>query len=148
MLTKKKVLAVDDNELNLDVIKDALGDKYSLKTAETGEEALEVAVDFRPDIILLDIMLPGIDGYEVCQQIRAEPALRHTRIIMVSAKILTSERIEGYEAGANIYIAKPFDEGELLTHVRTQLHLAILEKAEKPIRAIIYDQVAGLQTLN
>ena len=148
MLTKKKVLAVDDNELNLDVIKDVLGDKYSLKTAETGEEALEVAVDFRPDIILLDIMLPGIDGYEVCQQIRAEPALRHTRIIMVSAKILTSERIEGYEAGANIYIAKPFDEGELLTHVHTQLRLAVLEKAEKPIRAIIYDQVAGLQTLN
>jgi len=137
MQAKKRVLAVDDNEFNIEIIKELLDDEYNLKTATTGEKALEVAVDFRPDIILLDIMLPGMDGYEVCQQIRANPALRHTRIIMVSAKAMTSERIEGYEAGANVYIAKPFDGDELLTKIRKELHLAALEKVEEPIRAII-----------
>ena len=137
MQAKKRVLAVDDNELNLEIIKEILDDEYNLKTATTGEEALEVAVDFRPDIILLDIMLPGTDGYEVCRQIRANPALRHIRIIMVSAKAMTSERIEGYEAGANVYIAKPFDGDELLKKVRNELRLADLEKIEEPIKGII-----------
>jgi len=140
MQAKKRVLAVDDNELNLEIIKKVLDDEYNLKTATTGEKALEIAVDYRPDIILLDIMLPDMDGYEICQQIRANPALRHTRIIMVSAKAMTSERIEGYEAGANIYIAKPFDGEELLMKIRSQLRLAALEKVEEPIKAIIYGQ--------
>ncbi len=137
MQAKKRVLAVDDNEFNQEIVKEALDDEYNLKTATTGEEALEVAVDFRPDIILLDIMMPGIDGYEVCQQIRANPALRHTRIIIISAKAMTSERIVGYEAGANAYIAKPFDEDELLTKIRKELCLADLEEVEEPIKAII-----------
>ena len=140
MQTKKRVLAVDDGKLNLEIIKEILDDEYNLKTATTGEEALEVAIDFRPDVILLDIMLPGMDGYEVCQQIRANPALRYTKIIMVSAKAMTSERIEGYEAGANVYIAKPFDEDELLTKIHKVLQLAALEKEEDPIKAIIDGQ--------
>jgi putative two-component system response regulator len=132
------VLAVDDSALNLEIIKEVLDDEYDLKTARTGEEALKVAFDFRPDIMLLDIMLPNMDGYEVCQKIRANPALRHTRIIMVSAKAMTSERIEGYEAGANVYIAKPFDADELLTKIRDQIRLADQEKEEGPIKAIIH----------
>ena len=140
MQAKKRVLAIDDGELNIEIIKEVLDDEYNLKTATTGEKALEVAVDFRPDIILLDIMLPGMDGYEVCHQIRANPALRHTRIIMVSAKAMTSERIEGYEAGANVYIAKPFDGDELLMKIRSQLRLAALEKVEEPINAVIDGQ--------
>jgi putative two-component system response regulator len=138
MQTKRRVLAVDDSTLNLEIVKEVLDDEYNLKTARTGEEALKVALDFRPDIILLDIMLPNMDGYEVCHQIRANPALRHTRIIMVSAKAMTSERIEGYEAGANVYIAKPFDGGELLTKIRNQIRLADQEKEEGPIEAIIH----------
>ncbi|OHB84740.1 MAG: hypothetical protein A2Z38_11070 [Planctomycetes bacterium RBG_19FT_COMBO_48_8] len=147
MEAKKKVLAVDDNKLNTEIIKEILDDDYNLKTVTTGEKALEVAVDFRPDIILLDIMLPGMDGYEVCQQIRANPDLRHTRIIMVSAKAMTSERIEGYEAGANVYIAKPFNGDELLTKIRKELQLADLEKEQEPIRAIIEGRVDDSQTL-
>jgi CheY-like chemotaxis protein len=141
MQAKKRVLAVDDNELNIEIIKELLDGDYNLKIAGTGEKALEVAVDFRPDIILLDIMLPGMDGYEVCHQIRANPDLRHTRIIMISAKAMTSERIEGYEAGANVYIAKPFDGDELLTKIRKELQLAVLEKEQEPIKAIIEGRV-------
>ena len=137
MQMKKKVLAVDDSDLNLEVIKEILDDEYELKMARSGKEALDVAVDFQPDVVLLDIMMPDIDGYEVCQQIRANPALRHTRVIMVSAKAMTSERIEGYQAGANVYIAKPFDENELLAKIRQQIRLADMEKEEEPIKAII-----------
>jgi len=147
MQAKKRVLAVDDNNLNIEIVKEILDDDYNLKTVTTGEQALEVAVDFQPDIILLDIMLPGIDGYEVCQQIRANPDLRHTRIIMISAKAMTSERIEGYEAGANVYIAKPFDGDELLNKIRKELQLADLEKEQEPIKAIIDGRVDDSQTL-
>jgi DNA-binding response OmpR family regulator len=135
MQTKKKVLAVDDNQLNLEIIEQGLANEYNLKTATTGEEALEIAADFQPDIVLLDIMLPGIDGYEVCQRIRNNPALKNTRIIMVSAKAMTSERIEGYQAGANVYISKPFNENELMKKIRQQIRLADMEKEEGSIMA-------------
>ena len=137
MQAKKRVLAVDDCQLNLEIIKEVLGDEYDIRTATSGREALEVAFDFRPDIVLLDIMMPGMDGYEVCHQIRVDPALWHTRIIMVSAKTMTSERIEGYQAGTNVYIAKPFDGDELLNQIRKELRQAALEKEEEPITAII-----------
>ena len=137
MRAKKRVLAVDDCQLNLEIIKEVLGDEYDIRTATSGREALEFAFDFKPDIVLLDIMMPGMDGYEVCHQIRAHPALRHTRIIMVSAKAMTSERIEGYQAGTNVYIAKPFDGDELLNQIRKELRQAALEKEEEPITAII-----------
>jgi CheY-like chemotaxis protein len=137
MQVKKRVLAVDDCELNLEIIKEILGDEYDVRTATSGREALEVAFDFQPDIILLDIMMPGMDGYQVCHQIRAHPPLRHTRIIMVSAKAMSSERIEGYQAGTNVYIAKPFDGDELLNQIRKELRQAAMEKEKEPIRAII-----------
>ena len=137
MQVKNKVLAVDDCQLNLDIIKEVLADEYDIRTATSGAQALDVAFDFRPDIVLLDIMMPGMDGYQVCQQIRANPALKHTRIIMVSAKAMSSERIEGYQAGTNVYIAKPFDEDELLKKIRKELQQAALEKEEEPIKAII-----------
>jgi DNA-binding response OmpR family regulator len=137
MQTKKKVLAVDDNEINLEIIEEVLDDEYNFKTATTGKEALKIAADFRPDIVLLDIMLPDMDGYAVCQKIRSNPALNNTRIIMVSAKAMTSERIEGYQAGANVYISKPFNENELMKNIRQQIRLADMEKEEGPIVSII-----------
>jgi DNA-binding response OmpR family regulator len=143
MKPKKRVLAVDDSVANLEIIEEILDDQYDLKTAATGEEALEIAVEFQPDVVLLDIMMSGMNGYEVCQQIRANPALRHTRIIMVSAKAMTSERIEGYEAGANVYIAKPFDGDELLAKIRREIRLAAVEQAQGPIKAIINGREAS-----
>jgi len=113
MQPRKKVLAVDDNPLNLEIIQEALGDEYNLETATTGEEALEVAVDFQPDLILLDIMMPGINGYEVCRRLRANSAFADTPIVMVTAKDSLSEKIRGREVGAEDYITKPFEEDEL-----------------------------------
>jgi DNA-binding response OmpR family regulator len=126
---KSKILAVDDNSINLAIIEELLGGQYDLITVSTGTDALEAADEFRPDLILLDIMLEGMNGYEVCRQIRKNSSLRHTKIIIVSAKAMESERIEGYQAGADDYIIKPFDGEELFEKVCTHL-------AQRPVEAI------------
>lgn len=130
MRKQDKILAIDDHPTNISILENLLGEKYNLKTATTGEKALEIAVDFQPDIILLDIMMPGMNGYEVCRQMRASPSLRHVKIIMVSAKAMTSERLKGYESGADDYIITPFDGDELLAKVRVYLRLRALEEVE------------------
>lgn len=131
MQLRNKILAVDDDLIDITNVKKLLGKDYDLKTASTGEHALEIAADFQPDIILLDVMMPGITGYEVCKQIRADSRLRYTKIIMVSGQATISERLAGYEAGADDYITKPFDEGELLAKIRVYLRLKSIEEVDR-----------------
>jgi len=117
MQAQKKILAVDDNPDNTTIVVELFGEDYDLRTAETGKEAMEIAMDFQPDIILLDIMLPDIDGYEVCRRLREYPSLCDTKIIMVTAKGALEDRIKGYEVGANDFITKPFTEENILESV-------------------------------
>lgn len=131
MQHKNKILIVDDNPTNIAILEEALGEKYCLKTAGSGEETLAIVGEFRPDLILLDIMMPGIDGYETCRRIRGDTALNNIKIIMVSAKAMVSERLQGYEAGADDYITKPFDEDELLAKVRVYLRLKSVEEVDR-----------------
>ena len=131
MHPRNKILAVDDDSVDITTIEKLLGEDYELKTASTGEEALEIAADFRPDIILLDNMMPGLDGGQVCRQIRADSGLRHTKIIMLSGKSMVSERIEAYEAGADDYVTKPFNEEELLAKIRVYLRLKSVEEMDQ-----------------
>ncbi len=126
-----RILLVDDHPTNVAILEEILGEHYTLQTASCGEEALVIAPDFQPALILLDIMMPGIGGYETCRRLRAHPSLRHTKIIMVSARALVSERLQGYEAGAHDYITKPFDEEELMAKVRVYLRLTSLEEVEQ-----------------
>ena len=126
-----KILAVDDNVIDIATIEKLLGERYGLKTATTGEDALAIAADFRPDIILLDNMMPGLDGEQVCRQIRADFRLRHTKIIMISGKSRVSERIEAYQAGADDYITKPFNEDELLAKIQVYLRLKSVEEVDQ-----------------
>ncbi len=116
-----KILIVDDNATNIAILEEVLAEHYSLKAAISGEECLAVAAEFRPDLILLDIMMPGIDGYETCRRIRANADLKNVRIILVSAQVMGSKRLKGYEVGADDYITKPFDTEELLTKIRVYL---------------------------
>ena len=131
MQPRNKILAVDDNVIDITTIEKLLGEHYDLRTATTGEEALVIAADFRPDIILLDNMMPGLDGGQVCRQIREDSGLRHTKIIMISGKSRVSERIEAYQAGADDYITKPFNEDELLAKIRVYLRLKSVEEVDQ-----------------
>ncbi len=140
MQEKRKILAVDDNPTNLAVIEELLESQYDLKTVATGLDAIEMAHKFRPDLIILDIMLPDIDGYEVCQQIRKSSLLRYTKIIMISAKAMTSERLKGYQVGADDYLTKPYDGEELLAKVCAHLR-------PKPIKEIQQNAQNSLNTL-
>ena len=117
MQAKKKMLAVDDNPDNNAIIEELFGDHYDLRTATRGEEALQIAEGFQPDIILLDIMMPGIDGYEVCRRLREHRSLSDTAILMVTAKGALEDRVRGYEVGANDFITKPFEEENILESV-------------------------------
>jgi DNA-binding response OmpR family regulator len=117
MQMKKKILAVDDNPNNNAIVEELFGDRYDLRTATTGEEALQIARDFQPDLILLDIMMPNMNGYEVCRRLREYPSLSETKIIMVTAKGGLEDKIAGYEVGANDYITKPFDEENIIESV-------------------------------
>jgi len=104
-----KVLIVDDDAMNIDILRDDLEEKYLVASAESGEEALELIPDFKPDVLLLDIMMTGIDGYEVCRRIRADKHFDEIKIILISGRAMDNERQKGFEVGADDYITKPFD---------------------------------------
>jgi two-component system sensor histidine kinase/response regulator len=126
-----RVLGVDDNPRNLAILAKALGDGFAFTAAASGAEALEKAAQVRPDVILLDLMMPGLDGYETCRRIRADVRLRHAKVILVSAKGLTAERLEGYHAGADDYLVKPFDPDELVAKVRVYARLKNAEETRR-----------------
>ena len=123
MQTNYRVLIVDDIPHNVEILETSLEDKYILATASSGEEALEIIPTFRPDLILLDIMMPGIDGYEVCRRIKANENLSYIKIILVTGKALVEERLKGYEVGADDYVTKPFVIRELEAKIKVFLNL-------------------------
>lgn len=131
MSISEKILVVDDDPVNVSILQESLGSKYDLKTAMSGEEALEVASKFKPNIILLDIMMPGIDGYETCRRIKSDPQLCFTKILMVSAKAMIHEKLDGYNCGADDYITKPFDDDELSSKIKVFQRLKFIEELDR-----------------
>jgi len=118
----KKILIVEDNDVNLDIFQEIFEDDYELKMVTDGFKALEVIENFMPRLVLLDVMLPNIDGYEVCEKIRSNEKVKDVIIIMVSARAMESERMKGMEVGADEYITKPFDEEVLLNMVKSYIN--------------------------
>jgi DNA-binding response OmpR family regulator len=118
-MEKKKILAVDDEPnilLSIEFILEMEG--YEVHTARDGEEALEVAGRVHPDLILLDINMPRMDGYEVCRIIRESDDLADAKVVMLTAKGQTLERKKGLEVGADEYVTKPFGAEELLEKIQ------------------------------
>jgi phosphoserine phosphatase RsbU/P len=118
----ESILLVDDQPANLQVLLQTLGSLgCKLLVAKSGEAALAIVQKARPDLILLDIMMPGIDGYEVCRQLKADPATEKIPIIFLSALDETADKVRGLQLGAVDYVAKPFQPEEVLARVTTHL---------------------------
>ena len=129
---KTTVLIVDDEQRNCQLIESLLeAELYEAYMAESGAEALLLAEGIMPDLILLDVMMPDMDGYEVCRQIRSRPHLAATPIIMVTALDGRDSRLEGLKAGADEFLTKPIDGLELQTRVRTVAHLNRVRRLQR-----------------
>ena len=143
------ILIVDDNEASRETLESILASQnYDLHMAADGLQALEKANALFPDLILLDVMMPGMDGFEVCRRLRSTPALAEVPIILLTALDDTASRLEGIEAGADDFISKPFDRQELRARVRTITRLnryhALLEQREN-LREMAQRMVTGLE---
>jgi len=123
---KQTVLVVDDTPENIDVLVGTLKDDYKVKAATSGEMALKVVNAGAPDIILLDIMMPGIDGYEICRRLRSDPTTWRIPVIFISAKIGVEDEMKGLELGAVDYITKPISPPIVKARVKT--HLALYDQ--------------------
>ncbi|MCX8125295.1 MAG: diguanylate cyclase [Spirochaetes bacterium] len=119
----KKILIVDDTPANITILGDLLKDKYEIIVATEGESAIEIARNALPDLILLDIMMPGIDGYSVCRTLKQIEETSHIPIVFITARNDTNSIVEGFEAGGIDYIAKPFNPLELNARIKNQMEL-------------------------
>ncbi len=118
-----KILIVDDEPALIDVLEEHLqSEGYDTVHAYSGEEALSMLSKLVPDLVILDLMLPGMDGYEVCRLMQADVRLNHIPVIMLTARDAIPYKVLGYERGADDYIVKPFQPDELSVRVRAQLH--------------------------
>jgi adenylate cyclase len=137
-----KVLVVDDTPLNVKLLGDLLAVKgYAVATAINGEDALAKLASEKPDLVLLDIMMPGMSGYDVCRRIRADPDTALLPVVMVTSLDPHEERVHGIEAGADDFLSKPINQPELLARVRSLLRVKTLQDE-------VRRQAAALQEWN
>src|SRR6187401_1944497 len=120
-LSDCRVLLVDDAKANLDILVEGLKGDHKLSLALNGETALQIAQRMPPDLVLLDIVMPGLDGYEVCRRLRALPETAEVPIVFLSSLEDVQNKSLGFEAGANDYVTKPFDLLEVKARVRALL---------------------------
>ncbi|HEX4943888.1 MAG TPA: response regulator [Usitatibacteraceae bacterium] len=160
MTAKARILVVDDVPNNVKLLADLLAVRgYEVLTACDGDEALERVKDSRPDLVLLDVMMPRMNGYDTCRAIRADPATGILPIVMVTALDPAGERIKGIEAGADDFLTKPINVQELLARVKSLLRVQSLfqevarQKSElaewnRTLEARVAEQVAQVERLS
>jgi two-component system cell cycle response regulator DivK len=121
-IMSKRILVVEDQEDNRRIVRDLFTSVgYKVIEATTGEEGVRMAETHHPDLILMDIQLPGLDGYEATRRIKANPALRQIPIIVVTSYALSGDDVKAFEAGCDDYVSKPFSPRVLLAKVRKYL---------------------------
>lgn len=140
MRSPPRILIADDNAANLDILQTRLASQgYEIVTAVDGEQALESAREYRPDLILLDVMMPKRDGFEVCRLLKADPALPFMPIILVTARSDSRDIVAGLDSGGDEYLTKPVDHAALLARVKSILRI-------KALHDTVQEQAARLQT--
>jgi DNA-binding response OmpR family regulator len=157
--TPAKILVVDDTPKNVKLLADVLSAKgYAATTASSGAEALARVKTEKPDLVLLDVVMPEMSGYEVCRRIRENPATQMLPVVMVTALDPSEERIKGIEAGADDFLTKPINQGELLARVRSllrikelqdkvQIQAAELFEWNKTLEQRVQDQVGQIERM-
>lgn len=132
------ILVVDDISLNVELLRTYLKSSgYSVYEAYDGEEALDMVVEKKPDLILLDIMMPKINGFEVCKRLKSDLKTQFIPIVMVTALQSIEDKVQGIEAGADDFITKPFNKTELLARVKSLLRIKFLhDELEKKIKQL------------
>ncbi len=137
---QKLILIVDDTPLNIGVISGALKDSYKTKVATNGEKALALASgEEKPDLILLDIMMPGMDGYEVCSRLKTDPATSEIPVIFLTGQTSAEDETRGFEVGGVDYVHKPFSPAVVKARVRSHILL-------REARAQLAAQLLALNT--
>lgn len=138
------VLVVDDIPTNIELLSGILHEAYQVKAAINGDRALKLArAETPPDLILLDVMMPGMSGYEVCKQLKADPATRQIPVIFVTAKTEMNDELQGLALGAVDYITKPFNPVIVEARVRTQLALATQQRELQSQNRALKERLAG-----
>jgi adenylate cyclase len=155
MNSPPKIVVVDDTPQNVKLLEALLGPRgYAVVTATSGAEALAKVANEKPDLVLLDILMPGMDGYEVCRQLRADAATRLLPVVMITASG-DEQKVKAIEAGADDFIAKPFDQAELLARIKSLLRIkqyhdtieaqaAQLERWNRELEERVQEQVQEL----
>lgn len=160
---KGLILAVDDTAASLKLLTEILkAEGYEVRSAINGELALRAAALQPPDLMLLDIRMPGIDGFEVCRRIKADPHTRDVPVIFLSALSDADEKVRGFELGAVDYVTKPYQRQELLARVRTHLELSRLRRhleeiveertqllwlSERKLRNSLFDSISAIAAI-
>ena len=145
MLSNSQILVVDDTPANLQVITETLtAAGYKVSTAINGERALKRLQNYIPDLILLDIMMPGIDGFETCRQIKASPNIAGIPIIFITALSETAHIAKGFALGAVDYVSKPFQEPELLARVKTHLQM---QQVNRILEQLVTERTQELESV-
>lgn len=126
-MSAKNVLVIEDDEIVARTIERSLrGEEFKITVANSGIEGLKIARKILPDIVILDVVMPGMDGYTVCREMRADPTLQDVPILFLTAKIKDEDKIAGFNAGGDDYLSKPFNIDELILRVR-----AILRRSQR-----------------
>jgi len=131
--TPSTILIVDDEPINIDLLRETLKSKYRLIIATRGEQAYSLAVSKKPDLILMDVMMPGMDGFETCEKIKENPKTSHIPVVFVTALNEVEDKSVGYEMGGTDYITKPFEMSDVLTCIETHLNVIKLAKRVKEL---------------
>jgi adenylate cyclase len=144
--TPPRILIVDDNAMNVKVLQTRLAaEGYEIITAADGEEGLSCAREHTPDLILLDVMMPKLDGFEVCRRLRADAAFPFTPIIMVTAMADSKDVVAGLEAGGDEYLTKPVDHAALAARVRSMLRIKRLHDTAEALAAEVKELNVSLE---
>lgn len=140
--TKSRLLIVDDERINLVALSGLLRTEFELLVATDGDQALRLASEQQPDLILLDIVMPGMDGHAVCRQLKSDPATQGIPVIFITARTDAEDETRGFDLGAVDYIAKPFNDRVVMARVRT--HVRLKRQSDLIERMVMLDALTGI----